>query len=56
MTATQKIESILADPCANYWLQNALRTALQRDPVDAVHDAETLARLMRCYVNDMMVR
>lgn len=44
------IEGVLADPAASFWLKNALRSALQRDPVDAANDAEVLAKLLdqRC--------
>jgi len=35
-------ENILDDPAASFWLKNALRSALNRDPVDALHDAELL--------------
>ena len=41
-----KIDLILADPAASYWLKNALRAALTRDTVDAAHDAQALARLL----------
>lgn len=43
-------EDILRDPAASFWLKDALRSALSRDPVDAVNDAEVLARLLeeRC--------
>ncbi len=46
----QTIEGVLADPAASFWLKNALRSALQRDPVDAANDAEVLAKLLdkRC--------
>ena len=45
-----EIEEVLADPAASYWLQAALRSTLSRDPVDAAHDSEVLARLLerRC--------
>jgi len=45
-----EIEEVLADPAASYWLKAALRSALSRDPLDAAHDADTLARLLyrRC--------
>jgi len=45
-----EIAEVLADPAASFWLKNALRSALLRDPVDAANDAETLARLLsqRC--------
>jgi len=44
------IDEVLADPAASYWLKTALRSALSRDPVDAAHDSEILARLLedRC--------
>jgi hypothetical protein len=44
------IEEVLADPSASCWLRNALLAALSRDPVDAVNEAEILARLLdrRC--------
>jgi hypothetical protein len=40
----------LRDPAASFWLKDALRSALSRDPVDAANDAELLARLLeeRC--------
>lgn len=45
-----RIDEVLADPAASSWLKTALRSALSRDPVDAAHDAEILARLLaeRC--------
>jgi hypothetical protein len=41
-----QIERVLRDPAASFWLKEALRTALARDPVDAANDAEVLARLL----------
>jgi hypothetical protein len=45
-----QIEDVLHDPAASFWLTDALRAALARDPVDAANDAEVLARLLdrRC--------
>ena len=45
-----EIEEVFADPAASFWLKAALRSALSRDPVDAAHDSEVLARLLeqRC--------
>jgi len=44
------VDEVLADPAASSWLKTALRSALNRDPVDAAHDSEILARLLeeRC--------
>jgi len=38
---------VLTDPSASDWLRDALRSALERDPVDAANDAEALARVLR---------
>lgn len=44
------IDQVLADPAASFWLKDALRSAMERDPVDAANDAEVLAKLLaeRC--------
>ena len=39
-------ESALNDFSASYWLKDAVRTALDRDPVDALNDAAVLYVLM----------
>lgn len=36
-------QDILADHAASAWLRSALRSALERDPVDALNDALVLA-------------
>ena len=38
---------ILSDPCASFPLKAALRTFLDRDPVDALNDAEVLTKALR---------
>ena len=50
MTKQPEIDHVLADPAASVWLRDALRSALDRDPVDAANDAEVLAQLLdqRC--------
>lgn len=40
------VDGLLRDPSTSYWLRNALRSALQRDPVDAANDADILARVL----------
>lgn len=44
------IDEVLADPAASFWLKRALQSSLCRDPVDAAHDSDVLARLLgrRC--------
>ena len=46
-----QIQQVLSDPGASFWLKDALRSALSRDPVDAANDAEILFRLLdeRCH-------
>lgn len=37
------VEGVMRDESASEWLKGALRTALKRDPVDALNDAFLLA-------------
>jgi len=48
--ALPSIEEVLSDFAASDWLKKALRSALDRDVVDAANDAEVLAQLLnaRC--------
>lgn len=39
-------EDVLSDPTASYWLKEAIRACLERDPLDAAADASVLANLM----------
>ena len=48
------IPKVLVDPAASFWLKDALRSALQRDPVDAANDAEVLATLLRDRCREML--
>jgi hypothetical protein len=50
MAKQLEIGQVLADSAASFWLKDALRSALTRDPVDAANDAEVLAQLLdqRC--------
>lgn len=43
MTSNDKeIERLLKDRGISFWLKNALKAALPRDPCDAANDAEVL--------------
>jgi hypothetical protein len=44
-TEASQIEAdeVFADPSASSWLKEALKSALERDPVDALNDALALA-------------
>jgi hypothetical protein len=50
MKIYERLNAILNDPSASYWLKDSLRSALRRDPIDAVNDAEILAEVLldRC--------
>ena len=47
---TDASSKVIADPCASYWLKDAISAMDQRDPGDALRDAEYLLSLMdrRC--------
>jgi hypothetical protein len=49
VNAKQKIDAVIKDPCTSYWLQDALRTSLKRDILDAMRDASTLVNLLEAY-------
>jgi hypothetical protein len=47
---TMNEKDVLADPDASEWLRNALRTALECDPVMAANEAERLVQVLRMRV------
>jgi hypothetical protein len=44
--AEPRVEEVMRDQAASQWLKSALRTALERDPVDALNDAFVLASIL----------
>ncbi|KKK97752.1 hypothetical protein LCGC14_2649590 [marine sediment metagenome] len=50
---TPAINRTLLDPCASNWLTSAIRSIIDRDPVDAANDAEHLYILMRDRADDV---
>ena len=42
-------EAILSSPHHSFWLKDALRSALARDPVDAANDAELLLSVLSAH-------
>lgn len=48
------IAELLVDPTASVWLKLALRSALCRDPVDAAHDSQVLARVLARRCDDIL--
>jgi Arc/MetJ-type ribon-helix-helix transcriptional regulator len=49
-------QAILVDVSASDWVKDALRSALERDPVDALNDAEILAKALRENLDDVQRR
>ena len=47
MPSDDEIRQILAGPGTSNWMKVALSTAINRDPVDALNDAELLAIVLR---------
>ncbi|MEI6067934.1 MAG: hypothetical protein WCP96_11365 [Methylococcaceae bacterium] len=50
---TSIYKAILVDVSASSWVKDALRSALERDPVDALNDAETLVKALRENLDDI---
>jgi hypothetical protein len=40
------LKEILADPGISQWLKDAIKTAYERDPLDAMHDAHRLLKML----------
>jgi hypothetical protein len=40
------LNEILADPGLSNWLKDAIKTAYERDPVDALHDVQRLLKML----------
>ena len=40
------LNEILEDPGVSRWLKDAIKTAYERDPVDALHDARRLLKML----------
>jgi hypothetical protein len=46
-------QALLQDSASSFWLKSALRTALQRDPVDALNDALILAATLDAHLRSV---
>ena len=49
-----EIEQVLAANGVSFWVKDALRSSLERDCVDAYHDAALLADLLRTVMEDIL--
>ena len=50
----QIINHMQESPGTSFWLKDALNKALNRDCVDACHDAEALAAVLRARCDDIL--
>lgn len=48
------LDDISNDPAASNWLKAALQGALERDPVDAVNDAQILLEALQEHLAELM--
>lgn len=48
-----RVDDLLNDPSISDWLKNALRTALNRDPVDSLNDARLLAAALENHLEEV---
>lgn len=46
LKSSMNLNEILEDPGASCWLKDAIKTAYERDPVDALHDARRLLKML----------
>lgn len=54
LNSDQLIAAILEDQAASYWLKGALRTAIVRDPVDALKDADILYQVLSLRTGEIL--
>ncbi len=40
------LKDVLADPGISHWLKDAIKAAYERDPIDAVRDAQRLLKIL----------
>lgn len=52
-TFDQALETLQADPSSSEWLKRTAQWAGQRDPVDALYDAEALLELLKLRLNEV---
>lgn len=48
--------AVLADPSTSYALKDAVRAFIERDPVDALNDAETLRAVTKDHLSHVTGR
>lgn len=49
------VAEVIASPATSYWLSSSLQSAVLRDPLDAVNDAELLLQLLQKRLDDLVL-
>ena len=45
ISSDDEIQAAIQNPATSYWLRDALKASIHRDPIDVATDAETLAAI-----------
>ena len=56
ISLNMNLKEILADPGISHWLKDAIKTAYERDPIDAMHDARRLLKMLGEWYTQMVNR
>ena len=48
------VEAVIEDPASSYWLKSTVRSALMRDPADALNDALLLTALLDRHLRNVL--
>jgi hypothetical protein len=54
LKSEDRIQQLLASPSVSFWLKDALRAMTNRDPVDALNDAELLVEVLTARLEDIL--
>lgn len=56
MTSYHRIQAVLTDPAASYWLKGAVRELQNRDIIDAVNDIKALDDIFTTLLQEIQGR
>ena len=51
----EQVQTMLASPACSSWLRGSIRKAWNRDPVDAMQDAESLVLVLRSWIGTVPI-
>jgi hypothetical protein len=50
----KKLDELMGDPCVSFWLKDALRSSLDRDPLDAYYDSDILQSILKARMEALL--